>query len=502
METENEVGVCVYCSAEKPLDDLLTTGRGNLACNNSSCVWTCNHCDNAFTHNRTKYQVQDDSDFYCRECLRDGDFYKCYHCDEWLHADDSYYMTCADVTVCDACRDCRYSWCDRCEEYYYGSHSHPSAYLHEYGNCPDVWEIKRVDDDDTSNILMGIEIETGSDLDDDVLGEHADHIGSRWGESELYITEDGSVDGFEIKTHPMTLTYAKEGHDWSWLTWLRGEGHAGWDETSAGIHVHVDRNAFDNSIHLMKFLMFIYGNSLDVSIFAGRVTDYATFSDRSNLSRKARTNRKIIHDEFGIVPNMWSQDRMYYGTFPADMIRFPEFFNRVKALAEDRGASVEHMIRVIERGISYQGTGTRNAAVNVTKENDVEIRLFRSSLRKERVLAIFEFVHSLIEYTRQINTRDVVKGSLKWDVYLQFMRENDQTYDNFARNIFHWTMEGVFDRATSELIALLNRRASLYDASVVLKDKSDYNKRAFTDHMFSLDRDENYYVHATTEQGF
>lgn len=498
METENEVGVCVYCSTEKPLDDLLTTGRGNLACNDRSCTWSCYGCDEAFTHNRTAYEVQGDSYSYCRDCLRDGDFHMCYHCDDWLHADDSIWIESHEITVCMDCRDQRYTWCDTCEEYFGRGHEHGSDYLHSYGSAPE-WQVKRMGDDDTSRVLMGIEIETGYDGREE-LGSHADYIGGKWGESELFITEDSSVSGFEVKTHPMTLAYAKEGHDWSWLSYLNSEGHGGWDSTSAGIHVHVDRDAFDGSSHLMKFLMFIYGNSFDVSIFAGRVCHYSSFNDRLNLRRKARTNTKAVYDEFGIAHHVWSDDRNFRESFPADMIRFPEFFERVKKAADYHGVSEQRILRDIDQRLAcYRGTGNRTSAVNVTQERDVEIRIFRSSLRKERVLAIFEFIHSVIEYTRPMSTRDLVRGDLQWDVYMEFMRNNDTTYDNFARNIFSWKLEGVFEQAGNYLIGSLNERARVYGESpITSKDK--FNKEAFKTHVLTLDDD--YFVMSNTEAGY
>jgi hypothetical protein len=174
--------------------------------------------------------------------------------------------------------------------------------------------------------------------------------------------------------------------------------------------------------------------------------------------------------------------------------------DRVQHVAADRYTSVGSFLRELsEHRTSYGGTGNRNAAVNVTKEKDVEIRIFRSSLRKERVLAIFEFVHSLIEYTRPLSTRELVEGSLKWDVYLEFMRKNDSFYDNFARNIFSWKFEGVFEQAGNELIDLLNKRSAHYDGSPV-RNKGEFNKDAFKTHVLTLDDD--YFVTSNTEAGY
>ena len=126
---------------------------------------------------------------------------------------------------------------------------------------------------------------------------------------------------------------------------LQELGCRSWNTKTCGIHVHVGRSAFNaatneqRDTHQIKFIKLIYDNKDYVQRFAGRKSSWAKFDDQGNIVRKVK--------------------------------------------------------------LGYQ-SAARYSAVNVENPMTLEVRVFRGTLRKERVLANIEFVHAAVEYTRNL----------------------------------------------------------------------------------------------------
>ena len=71
---------------------------------------------------------------------------------------------------------------------------------------------------------------------------------------------------------------------------------------------------------------------------------------------------------------------------------------------------------------------SRYQAVNTTNEDTIEIRIFRGTLRKDRILANISLVQSLVEFTRDMSTQEVNKGSLTWLNYMFYTGTQKETY--------------------------------------------------------------------------
>lgn len=220
------------------------------------------------------------------------------------------------------------------------------------------------------------------------------HSGSRYSgavfaQGELgahaYMKEDGSLnDGFEIVTHPHTLVEYQSNFAWHTLDKLRVQGYRSWNTGTCGLHVHISRTAFGinkeegvhytrvilaRQAHELRFMKLIYDNQRQVERIAGRTdTNYASFQDKGNLVRKVK-----------------------YGS---------------------------------------QNNG-RYSAVNTDNNDTLEVRVFRGSLRKERVLSALEFVHACAEYTRDlpVNGKNRALGWLKFTAYIS---TNAETYPNLS----------------------------------------------------------------------
>jgi hypothetical protein len=217
---------------------------------------------------------------------------------------------------------------------------------------------------------FGIELEMeapnddrGTPLADGVRTIHK-YLGDR-----VYIKEDSSIEyGFEMVSHPHSLSEFQTNFDWKVLENLRSDGWRSWDTHTCGLHVHVSRTAFESSKnkvnrHMLKFIKFVYDNERAVQALAGRVSDYAKFNDKGRLTAKL---------ELGIGDGHFS-------------------------------------------------------AVNTDPEDTLEIRVFKGSLKPERVLSAIEFVHAAIEHTRTMKVSPKDKP-MAWTKFISFVASKEDKY--------------------------------------------------------------------------
>ena len=199
--------------------------------------------------------------------------------------------------------------------------------------------------------------------------------------------DDGSLsDGFEIVTHPHTLSDYQTNFNWEFTSKLKREGFRSWNTDTCGLHVHVSRTAFGEGVapwgrsdrdqlilkkqaHELRFMKLIYDNQRQVERIAGRAGNhYATFQDKGKLVSKLK-----------------------YGT----------------------------------------QTNGRYSAINTENDATLEVRVFKGSLRKERVLSALEFVTASVEYTRDLKVTSK-NQALSWLRFTAYVAENMDTYPNLA----------------------------------------------------------------------
>lgn len=189
----------------------------------------------------------------------------------------------------------------------------------------------------------------------------------------VYMKSDGSLDcGFEIVSHPHSLEEIQR-LDWGFLRELRTRGFRSWDTSTCGLHVHVSRTAFRkdgkrDEGHELRFQKLVYDNKAQVQAIAGRESSFANFNDKGKLVRK----------------------------------------------------------------VKYGQSSDRYEAINSQNSHTLEVRVFRGSLKKERVLSAIEFVHSAVEYTRnmKINPHD---KQFSWIRFMAYVLDNQTKYPNFTQ---------------------------------------------------------------------
>lgn len=229
----------------------------------------------------------------------------------------------------------------------------------------------------------GLEIEMTSGLT-----TQERHIGEHYGLNGdlLYFKSDGSVDGFEMVSHPMTYKWATENFPWHVVKELADAGSSVRARDN-GLHVHVSRAGFKDEAHLYRWLKFWYRNQDPVINIAGR-------------------------------------DGGEWGNFSEEAATFHA--KHAKARARARRGKGAQRIRTGETG------GVRYVAINLENDNTVEVRIFASTTRTHALKYRFQLVAGSVEYTRNLSSKDVVKGGWKWDKFLLWLDGKSEEYPDLA----------------------------------------------------------------------
>jgi hypothetical protein len=304
----------------------------------------------------------------------------CDHCSDIQYFDNM--VPWSNSLYCQYCYDNNVYDCDECGTQYWDGEGHEceedESTIHSYSYRPSPYFFGK------GQYYLGFELEVearnssryaGAEIAQDELGGHA------------YMKDDGSLsDGFEIVTHPHTLDAYQKDFNWEFIPKLRREGFRSWNTETCGLHVHVSRTAFGTGespwgrsdrdqlilkrqAHELRFMKLIYDNQRQVERIAGRSSNhYATFGDKGKLVEKVK---------FG-----------------------------------------------------NQSNG-RYSAINTENDMTLEVRVFKGSLRKERVLSALEFVGASVEYTRDLKVT-AKNQALSWLRFTAYISDNMETYPNLA----------------------------------------------------------------------
>ena len=311
------------------------------------------------------------------------EFFYCECCEaEWHHSYSIYYL---GERYCESCHDDNAYRCDDCGDECWSGDDHycesddddyEDSPIHSYSYRPSLNFFGE------GKYHLGFELEVevrntsrheGAELAQDVFG------------GRVYLKEDGSLNnGFEIVTHPHTLSEYQKEFNWAGLDKIKRSGIRSWNTSTCGLHVHVSRTAFDpvripnmsieqrilkRQAHELRFMKLIYDNERQVGRIAGRgANHYAGFHDKGKLVRKVKSG--------------------------------------------------------------YQENG-RYSAINTENDATLEVRVFKGSLRPERVLSALEFVTASVEYTRNLPVNGK-NNALSWLRFTGYVAEHAETYPNLA----------------------------------------------------------------------
>ncbi len=383
---EQDVLKCADCSTELTSEDYVDN-NGNPICEECSENYnTCYGCSDVI-HSDDTFIAFDDA--WCQGCYDDR-FTICDDCNLTTRSDDMNYVNGRrgdERHVCDDCRN-NYPWCSNCDEYVHDDNYHGNSLCNDCYD--DVGDDNEEDDNrdiinnygykprpiffkisNNDNVYLGIELEVergaNSELNHRKMASLIQH-------DFLYFKTDGSLDnGFEIVTHPMTISYIKKYKN-TWadiLNLLRSNKYRSYDTRTCGMHIHISKNAF-TTWHLYRFMKFFVDNSDFVTKISQRKIE--------NLDRWA-----ALTDSPSEGTKEYTQESLMY------------------------------------KAKKKRGNSKRYLAVNLQNDNSVEIRIFRGTLNDSSFFKNIEFVQALFDYTKSITETDM---SLK--SFLSFIKDNNE----------------------------------------------------------------------------
>ncbi|WP_205623128.1 hypothetical protein [Sciscionella marina] len=337
--TGEAVSTCCHC--EQP-GELRVAESDNPVCQECAeeSYETCSCCENVTSDGYLSVGYG----ILCGPCAEHS-FHRCDDCDELTEFRTS--TNCGEV--CDSCRSEWYYECSGCPEW-----------IHRGDDCPDCADDERSDLildygykprpvlHGEGKLFLGFELEIETPRRGrEECAEVAQHYLGRLG----YLKEDGSIGcGFEVVTHPMTYKWGLERFPWQLLDDL---AQAGCDTEDTGLHVHINRTAFDSPAHVYRWMQLIYRNAGHViAIARRRSNNWAAFND------------------------------------------------------DDR-----HRAKHFAKG---DANTSRYSAINTLPSATYELRVFAASLHPRHVQAALGLAAASVEYTRHLSVADIV-GRCGWD---------------------------------------------------------------------------------------
>lgn len=326
-------------------------------------------------------------------------------CEHITYSDDTTTVSNGD-TMCSDCLNEDYVYCEDSEEY----HHHNDAYEHSDGCWRTYEEEDDYDDDDDDDyeypsqarvrgyntnvldyygrdtsitptsygeFLMGIELEVVP-TSQRVSAATATH--DSLCEGYAIMKDDSSLNsgGFEIVTAPRGMAE----HVRRFKAWEPHENLRAWDTGCCGLHTHISSQAF-TAVTLGKFVEFI----------------------------NADANRKLIKRIAGRHPLDDAQSRQFCRR-EGDM-----FEANPKKTMEHKSTSRYTMVNTVNLSRhEARRLGLRNwDDYPNTHINTVELRIFKASLNKNRLLAQIEFAHAAVNFCRWSSMRQLdEKHFLEW----------------------------------------------------------------------------------------
>jgi hypothetical protein len=241
---------------------------------------------------------------------------------------------------------------------------------------------------------MGIELETAA-KDHDTLYSKVIEVRRELGEDYLVCKYDGSVGEMSLEwvTRPTSL----KDHIEKLGGWQSTNGLVAWNNRSCGMHVHIDSQAF-TALTLGKMIQFY----------------------------NAEANTDFIRAIAGRHPRRDSQAEEYASLDDSRVMASPN------AALKGKDPSRYRMINC--ENLSASECQRLGLSTRWGDSNTVEIRIFRASLKKERLLAQVEFAHAVVMFCRVTSYRDLTQSS-----FLKWLKTSAGLYPNLAKwfNVNH-----------------------------------------------------------------
>jgi hypothetical protein len=248
---------------------------------------------------------------------------------------------------------------------------------------------------------MGIELEMCTR--DMSVNSAVQDVRARLGEEYCIVKADGSLpnNGMEIVSAPRGLAE----HIKRFTAWDIDSDYRAWNTGKCGMHIHVHSKAF-TGLTLGKFLMIV--NSNENSVFIRQIA-----------------GRHPLHDD---------QARDYCASEEQEILDNPLHAIKGKYSSRYRMVNCENMNRAERDRLGL--------TCNIGKAfNTIELRIFKASLKKTRLLAQIEFTHALVMFCRVASWRDLNQTEfkewhenrdLKQPSFIKWLKNTNNQYPNLC----------------------------------------------------------------------
>lgn len=360
----SETFICTHCGESYLMEECILINDDEIceSCANEETV-LCSRCGERV------WQANNDGNVntpLCTSCY-ESYYTTCEQCSGIVHHDETYYLD--DREEC-LCHDC------------YSSMAKDQI-IHDYSYKPEP-------------IFYGIgDRYFGVELEIDVGGNSADYAQEILSilnkeNTMAYAKQDSSLnDGFEIVTHPMTLTYHQEHTPWNaMLSKAVSMGYLSHQTTTCGLHIHINRDAFgyfeaDQDVCIARILYFVEKHWEKLLIYSRRT--------QHQLER-------------------WAARYGYK----------------------------EHPREILDQA-KYGYGGGRHSCVNLQNQDTIEFRMFRGTLKYNTLIATLQLVNRVCNVA--ISLSDAEIKTLSWESFIsgfqdeqeiiQYLKER-QLYNNEA----------------------------------------------------------------------
>lgn len=308
----------------------------------------------------------------CKTCFEDNTTV-CDYCGQRIWCDDTEGDS--HTTLCGRCFENHYTYCEDCGRlllydaaYYFDGDDE------EYPYCRTCFE-KRTNRAIKSynykpepifygsgDFYFGVELEIDKGGEDNDNARELLDIGNHE-KNHIYCKHDGSIyNGFEVISHPMTLSYHKDKMPWyELMNSALGLGYKSHNTETCGLHCHVNRNGFGET-----------EEEQDAAI--GRVVYF--------------------------VEKHWNELVKFSRRKEANLNRWAARYSTISNTAKETYTKAKGKC-----------SNNRYLAINLTNSSTIEFRLFKGTLRYETFLATLELVKHICYLASQLFDEDFEKMS-------------------------------------------------------------------------------------------
>lgn len=353
---EEEMFISEYSGDKFPEDERVSVKVGRNEFENWSRheadynAHICAECGEYISDDYVTYIHSNDT-YVCNQCRDYCGYVRCYECGDWLHPDDAFWDD--DDAYCSHC----YDNLDR----------DGGGLVKDYHYHKGTWRPFFATSEQKHTHTFGFELETQRCDNVNDTAYETDAWSQKHG-NVLVMEHDGSLDnGVEIISNPMSYRYWVElEEDFKrLLDNLADVGTRAWDGGSeTGFHIHLSHSFFKSPQHLGAFMAFIALNYSRVEELAGRSANGYCYG-----------------------PYDWSYCRRMV-------------IDRLKK----EGPLMRPMLYE-QLAMAYQEQ--RYDSINLYNGNTVELRMFRASLKYDRLNTYIRFALQAVAFAEHIMCGDV-----------------------------------------------------------------------------------------------